>query len=120
LFQTRTNCTLRIRKMESTLIQHIDATPGIRGGKPRIAGTRICVSDIVIWTEQGKSPDEIVSEYPHLTLADVYATLSFYHDHRAEIDRQIEESEAFAAALKAKLASPAGERGPDADSIPSG
>jgi hypothetical protein len=34
----------------------------------------------------GLSADEIVSRYPHLTLADVYAALTYYHDHRAEID----------------------------------
>jgi hypothetical protein len=34
---------------------------------------------------EGKSPDEIVAEHPGLTLADVYAALAYYHDHRDEI-----------------------------------
>ena len=85
--------------VESTVVQHIEITPGVRSGKPRIAGTRICVSDVVIWTEQGRSPYEIVADYPQLTLADVYAALAYYHDHQADIDRQIKESEDFVAAI---------------------
>ncbi|MCD4726392.1 MAG: DUF433 domain-containing protein [Pirellulales bacterium] len=85
--------------VESTVVQHIEIAPGVRSGKPRIAGTRICVSDVVIWTEQGRSPYEIVADYPQLTLADVYAALAYYHDHQADIDQQIKESEDFVAAI---------------------
>ena len=73
--------------MIETVPRHIEVTPGVRNcGKPWIAGTRICVSDVVLWTEQGRSPDEIVADFPHLTLADVYAALAYYYDHQAEID----------------------------------
>ncbi len=83
-----------------TLDQHIEVTPGIAGGKPRIAGHRITVQNIVIWHERiGKSVDEIIAEYD-LTLADVYAALAYYYDHRSEIDHDIEESKAFVKALR--------------------
>ena len=83
-----------------TLDQHIEVTPGIAGGKPRIVGRRITVQNIVIWHERmGESADEIATEYD-LTLADVYAALAYYFDHRAEIDRDIEESGAFVEALR--------------------
>jgi uncharacterized protein (DUF433 family) len=72
------------------------------GGKPRIAGTRIRVQDILVWTEQGQSPDEIVAGHPHLMLADVYAVLAYYHDNRDKIDWQLRESEQFIAALQAQ------------------
>jgi uncharacterized protein (DUF433 family) len=50
-------------EMESVIAQHIDITPGVCGGKPRIAGHRIRVQDIVIWHERlGYSPDEVVSQ----------------------------------------------------------
>jgi uncharacterized protein (DUF433 family) len=79
---------------------HIEITPGIAGGKPRIAGHRITVQNIVIWHERmGKSADEIAAEYD-LTLADVYAALAYYFDHRDEIDRSIAEGEAFAESLR--------------------
>lgn len=82
--------------------QHIEMTPGVCGGRPRIAGHRIRVQDIVIWTEQGQSPDQIVSNFPQLSLADVYAALAFYHDHREELDRQMREDDAFVAKLRAE------------------
>jgi uncharacterized protein (DUF433 family) len=71
---------------------HIVATPGTCGGAPRIAETRIRVSQIVLMTEQGISPDEIVSSFPHLSLSQVYAALSYYHDHRADIDQEIRDA----------------------------
>ena len=81
--------------------RHIEITPGICGGKPRIAGHRIKVQDIVIWHERmGMSPDEIIYHHPGLTLADVYAALSYYHDRREEIRQQIDEGEAFAKKLQ--------------------
>ena len=54
--------------------EHIEITPGVCGGKPRIAGHRIRVQDIVVWHEQmGMSPDEILHHYPSITLSDIYA-----------------------------------------------
>jgi uncharacterized protein (DUF433 family) len=83
-----------------SLDQHIEVTPGVAGGKPRIAGHRITVENIAIWHERlGKSADEIASEY-ELTLADIYAALAYYFDHREEIDRSIAEGEAFVEALR--------------------
>jgi uncharacterized protein (DUF433 family) len=94
----------------TTLDQHIEVTPGISGGKPRIAGHRITVQDIAIWHERlGKSADEICAEYD-LTLADVYAALAYYHDHRTEIDAKMAQDEAFVAALRAKTPSPLQEK----------
>ncbi len=88
-----------------TLDEHIQVTPGIAGSKPRIAGHRITVQDIAIWHERlGRTPDEIAAEYD-LTLAAIYAALAYYFDHRAEIDRAIEEGQAFAEALRQRVPS---------------
>ncbi|MYC72849.1 MAG: DUF433 domain-containing protein [Gemmatimonadetes bacterium] len=88
-----------------TLNQHIEITPGISSGKPRIAGHRITVENIVIWHERlGKSADEIASDYD-ITLADVYAALAYYFDHRHEIDQSLEESRAFVNTLRQEFSS---------------
>ena len=81
---------------------HIESSPGVCGGKPRIAGSRVRVQDVVVWTEAGQSPDEIVGSFPHLTLADVYAALAYYHDHRESIDSQIRDDDDFVTTLKTK------------------
>ncbi|WP_089936756.1 DUF433 domain-containing protein [Candidatus Entotheonella palauensis] len=87
--------------MDSTIVNHIEMTPGICGGKPRIAGHRIRVQDIVLWHERlGYSPDEIVSKYPQLTMGDVYAALAYYHDNLETIQRDIAEGETLAHSLE--------------------
>jgi uncharacterized protein (DUF433 family) len=84
----------------ATLDAHIEVTPGVRGGRPRIAGRRITVDDVVIMHRRlGQSVDEIVAKYD-LPFAGVYAALAYYHDHQAEIDRRIAEDDAFVDAFK--------------------
>lgn len=67
---------------------HIVATPGIVGGEPRISGTRIRVRDIVAARDlRAATPEEIATTYyPDLSLAQVYAALAYYEDHRDELD----------------------------------
>ncbi len=47
----------------------------------------------------GLTPAQIHAEHPHLSLAQIHAALSFYYDHKAEIDAEIErryqEAETF-------------------------
>ena len=88
-----------------TLDRLIQVTPGVSGGNPRIAGRRITVQNIVMWHEwMGRSVDEIASEYD-LALAEVYAALAYYHDHRAEIDQAIKDSKDFVEALRQRTTS---------------
>lgn len=97
--------------METTTKEHIEITPGVCGGRPRIAGHRIRVQDIVAWHESlGQSPDEIVARFPQLTLADVHAALTYYFDHREEIQRQIEEDRQFSDELRSKTPSKVAEK----------
>lgn len=92
--------------MATTLSSHIETTPGVCGGRPRIAGHRIRVQDVVVWHERmGLSPDEIVSQYPGLTLASVYAALSYYHDHREEILRDMQDEATLAESVRAQTPS---------------
>lgn len=67
----------------------IERSPEIRGGRPRITGTGVTVRRIVGWHQQGLTPQEIVVEIPHLTLAQVYAALTYYHANCDEIDGDI-------------------------------
>jgi uncharacterized protein (DUF433 family) len=76
--------------------EHIVCTPDTCGGKPRIAGSRIQVKHLAIMHErQGMSPGEVISEFPHLTLADVYAALAYYHDHQEVINAEIAADRAW-------------------------
>jgi uncharacterized protein (DUF433 family) len=89
---------------------HIEVTPGVAGGKPRVAGRRVTVQDIVVWHERlGVSADEIAAEYD-LDLADVYAALAYYFDHRDEIDETLRNAEAYVKALRERTPSKLKER----------
>jgi hypothetical protein len=45
---------------------------------------------VMDYRARGLSPEEIVRHYPYLTLADVHAAMTYYHDHQEEIDTEIQ------------------------------
>lgn len=96
--------------MELVMDKHIEITPDVRGGKPRIANTRIAVADVVLMhLRLGQSLEEIAGRYD-LPLAGVYAAIAYYHDHKEEIDGSIEDDQAFAEAFRRNNPSPLQEK----------
>src|SRR5436190_8094597 len=80
--------------MENIITEHIEKSPDICGGRARIAGHRIRVLDIAVLHEKrGLSPEEIVHQYPGITLADVHAALTYFLDHRQEIADEFRQDE---------------------------
>ena len=78
--------------MESQSQNYIVSTPDVRFGKPRIAGRRVAVVDIVLqYNNLGMSAEEIAVDY-ELPLAAVHAALSYYYDHKEEIEESIEKN----------------------------
>jgi uncharacterized protein (DUF433 family) len=67
----------------------ITVTPGVRGGKPCVRGTRITVQDVLEYLAAGMTEAQILSDFPSLTSESIRAVL------------------AFAAARERRLASPA-------------
>lgn len=61
-------------------------TPGTLGGRPRIAGTRVSVQRIAAWYKTGMNAEEIVERMGNLTLAQVYAALTYYHANQEKIE----------------------------------
>ena len=72
----------------------ITGSPGIKSGTPHIAGTGVAVRTIVRYYKLGLSSEDIAAEYPHLSLAQVYGALAYYHANRDEMDRQMMAEEA--------------------------
>ena len=58
--------------------------------RPAIAGTRLRVTDVALWHKGGMSVAEMVEDFD-LTPGQAYAALSYYYDHRDEIDTLIQE-----------------------------
>lgn len=75
--------------MSAVTYPHIEMSAN---GAAVIAGTRTKVVEVVLdrlahhW-----DADEIHRQHPHLSLAQIYAALAYYHDHQDEIEREIEE-----------------------------
>ncbi len=70
---------------------YIGRVEGVCGGEPIILGTRISVARIVQLFRAYGSVDEILESMPHLTMAQVYNALSYYHDHEEEIEQLMEQ-----------------------------
>jgi uncharacterized protein (DUF433 family) len=62
-------------------------------GRPVIAGTRVTVMGIVALYQEGLTPEQIADQ-KYLSLAQVYAALTYYHANRLEIENDIEEEQA--------------------------
>ena len=56
-----------------------------------VAGTNTKVIEIVMdHVAYGWDGEEIHAAHPHLTLAQIHAALSYYYDHKFEIDDQVQ------------------------------
>ena len=72
---------------------HITSNPQMYGGSPVIAGTRFPVRSVVMYVlKHGLTPEELVEQFPFLTLAQIHDALAFYYDNREEVDRDLEEN----------------------------
>jgi uncharacterized protein (DUF433 family) len=80
----------------ATDIKHIVRDPDVYDGKPCIDSHRIAVHDVAAIHNQGYTPEEIARDhYPTLTLAQVYAALLYYYEHKDEIDHEIDAEAAW-------------------------
>ena len=56
---------------------HIESTPDVIRGKPRIKGTRIPVSLVLGYLAEGYSPKQIIAEFPDLDKKHIAACLDY-------------------------------------------
>ncbi len=82
------------RQEMTTATEHLYVVrdDGILGGEPIIKGTRTPVRAVVENWKRGVGPEDIPKGLPHLTLAQVFDALSYYSDHREEINGYIERN----------------------------
>ncbi|MGA9348922.1 MAG: DUF433 domain-containing protein [Anaerolineae bacterium] len=83
------------KPMLSTTHAHIARVQGVKGGEPIIRGKGVTVQTIVVLTQRGLTPEQIVEEYEGiLTLAEVHDALGYYYDHPGEIEQYVAENQA--------------------------
>jgi uncharacterized protein (DUF433 family) len=71
-------------------------------GVIRVGGTRVTLDSVVGAFNAGASAEDIVSMYPSLDLADVYAVIAYYLRHRADVDAYRRRREAEGAKVRAE------------------
>lgn len=69
--------------MAKDFLSRLTVEPGKRGGRVCIRGNRITVADVLGWLAAGMTHDEIVSDYPELTDADILAALAYAADRES-------------------------------------
>ena len=77
------------QQAKSLSIPNIERRANVLSGEPVVKGTRTPVRAIVEHWKFGDPPDEITRKLPHLRLAHIFDALSYYDDHRDEIERYI-------------------------------
>lgn len=75
---------MNVGKSEITLTE----TPA---GVLRVGKTRVSLDSVIIAFNQGYTPEDILCSYDSLTLPEVYATISYYLQHRTEVDAYLAE-----------------------------
>ena|SRR2546427_11863296 len=60
---------------------HLDAA-----GVLRVGNTRVSLDSVLAAFHDGSTPEEIVQQYDTLSLADVYAVISYYLEHQSDLD----------------------------------
>ena len=55
-------------------------------GRVRITGSRIPIDTVVYAFRDGRTPDDIVRNYPTLSVRDVDTVISYYHRHKEAVD----------------------------------
>ncbi|MGK7893936.1 MAG: DUF433 domain-containing protein [Xenococcus sp. (in: cyanobacteria)] len=67
----------------------IQKTPGISGGQACIRNTRIPVWTLVSLLQQGATEQELLRNYPTITLDDLNSVIEYYYKYQSEIDKII-------------------------------
>ena len=79
---------------QSAMTEHpyVERRYDVLGGKPTIKDTRLPVWQIAERLKLGDSPDDLLNAYSHLPAAAIFDAISYYYDHREEIELQIDEN----------------------------
>jgi uncharacterized protein (DUF433 family) len=91
------------RRLPATLIAEPLPLHEDSSGTIRVGESRVTLDSVVHAYESGQWPEQIAENYPVLTLAHVFGALSFYHQHRDEVRRYLEQREREADAMQREI-----------------
>lgn len=71
----------------------------------RVGATRIPLDTVIACFEQGETAEEIAQSFPTLKLDDVYAVLTYYLRHPADVREYLDRRAAEAASVRERIES---------------
>jgi uncharacterized protein (DUF433 family) len=99
----RTAATVNVhRQMQAFEAKPPPLTTGPEG-VIRVSGTRVSLETVVYAFDSGSTAEEIVQQYPSLSLSNVYAIISYVLDNRESVDAYVAERRKLADALRAEI-----------------
>ncbi len=69
----------------------------------RVAGTRVTLDTLIAAFKRGATPEEIAQDFSAVSLADVYAVITYYLRHRSEVDEYLEKRTLEHAELRREI-----------------
>ena len=80
----------------------IEVTPGVCGGRPRIAGSRVPVHRVAGYYRLGYSPEEIREVLTSISLPQIYAALAHALANPGETEQSLRDEEEAIAQLRSE------------------
>jgi uncharacterized protein (DUF433 family) len=68
----------------------------------RVGGTRVTLDTVAAAFDEGATAEDIVSRYPPLDLADVYAVLAYYLRHHGDVEIYLRRRRQLAEAVRSE------------------
>ncbi len=88
--------------LETTIVLPLTLT---EDGTIRITGTRVSLDSVVHEYEQGATPEEIAVSFPSLRIEDIYAAITYYLNHREQVEEYLRQQEGDAEAIRRRIES---------------
>lgn len=74
-------------------------------GSIRVTGSRVTLDSIIQSYQLGETPEQIAGNFPSISLADIYAAITYYLTHTAEVDEYLREREREADEMQQRIES---------------
>jgi len=77
-------------------------------GTIRVAGTHMILDTLLECYKSGETPEQMAHDFRSLTIADIYAVIAYYHQHRDELDHYLAERQKQAEEIRKQIESTQG------------
>ena len=71
-----------------------------KDGVVRVGNTRVTLDTVIATFKEGATAEEIVAQYPSLSLGDVYAVIGYYLQRQAEVDAYLNQRQKLAEQIR--------------------